>query len=256
MSLIQINEKNKEIYTNIPLTTTSGKIRIKRRSMILDYGIPHASKQKEFLQNNYIEWQIGYDVVADDSEKLNLTTIPQHRFIAYNNKEKALYELSEYVYYLVKWQLISITQIEKIISFLQEIPVEHLIELHPRCQIKRTHPQNLEISNIIFEESKVEYPLLIHKFGKYEIIAEIIIREKQRAVGTQAMLYLCFPITELKSEIPLLGRLAKTKETAIFKIDKSNSDVFIEMLRVFGMLSISHNKDIVAILNLILKTAK
>ena len=45
-------------------------------------------------------------------------------------------------------------------------------------------------------------------FGDYEIIAEITIREKQRAVGTQSMLYFCFPITELKSEDPLIGRCA------------------------------------------------
>jgi len=45
--------------------------------------------------------------------------------------------------------------------------------------------------------TQVKYPVLVHKFGEYEILTELIIREKQRAVGVQPMLYFCFPVTEL-----------------------------------------------------------
>ena len=89
-------------------------------------------------------------------------------------------------------------------------------------------------------------------FGKYEIIAEITIREKQKAIGVQPMLYLCFPITELQTSANLIGRITQVNETAQFVIDKNNYRIVIEMIKVFGMLSPSHHKDILEILKSIL----
>ena len=96
----------------------------------------------------------------------------------------------------------------------------------------------------------LEYPLLVHKFDKYEIITEIKITEKQRAVGVQPMLYFCFPITKLK-EI-LIGRSASQNEKGTFVINKNNISVFLELLKIFGVLSISHKNDVLSILNVIL----
>ena len=66
------------------------------------------------------------------------------------------------------------------------------------------------------------------------------------------MLYLCFPITELQASENLIGRIAQVKETAQFVIDKGNYRIVIEMMKVFGMLSPSHHKDILEILKSIL----
>jgi hypothetical protein len=66
------------------------------------------------------------------------------------------------------------------------------------------------------------------------------------------MLYFCFPITELQAEIPLIGRIANTKEFAHFVFDKNNSDIILEMIKIFGMLSASHKFDILAILQTII----
>jgi len=96
---------------------------------------------------------------------------------------------------------------------------------------------------------------LIHRFGKFEIIAEIVIREKQRAVGIQAMLYFCFSITELKTEHNLLGRMAEKKEFADFVLDSQNAKIILEMVKIFGMLSKSHRFDILAIISFILKSS-
>lgn len=94
---------------------------------------------------------------------------------------------------------------------------------------------------------------MIHKFEPFEIVTEIKITEKQYAIGVQPMLYFCFPVTELKSEDILLGRTAKTKETADFIIDKNNINVFLEMLKIFGILSQNHNKDILSIIDVVIK---
>ena len=66
------------------------------------------------------------------------------------------------------------------------------------------------------------------------------------------MLYLCFPITELKTETNLIGRVAETKEIAYFEISERNIRVFLEMLKMFGTLSNNHRHDILEIINTIL----
>lgn len=89
MYIKTISKENKAIIVAIPLTTTSGKIRVKERDNIYGYGLPFASRSKKFNQKNYIEWQIGYDIEIT-SDKMNLTTLKDVNFVAYNKKKKAL----------------------------------------------------------------------------------------------------------------------------------------------------------------------
>jgi len=246
-------KENKEIRVAIPLTATSGKVRIKRRSVLNEYGIPVATCQTELTQNCYIEWQIGYDVVTAEKEKLALTSLKEFKFIGANGKEKALYELSEYVYYLIKLNFIPKSSLSDLKKFLMDIPKKNLFDLNSELSIKRSNFIEKEFNGIKFLQTKVEYPLIVHKFGKYEIITEIIIKEKQKAIGVMPMLYLCFPITELKTEPILLGRKAKSKEEAEFIINKDNADIFVQLLKLFGMLSENHRKDILSIIDVILE---
>ena len=135
---------------------------------------------------------------------------------------------------------------------LQNLSENNFLDTNPELSIKRTHPINKMINNFNFMWTKVEYPLLVYKFGNFEIVAEIKITEKQYAIGTQPMLYLCFPITELENSDKLLGRTALTKEFANFVINSENIGVFLEMLKLFGILSNNHNKDVISIVNVIL----
>ncbi|MFN5351800.1 MAG: R.Pab1 family restriction endonuclease [Alphaproteobacteria bacterium] len=249
---IKVSKENKEIIVPIPLTTTKGKIRIKERDNIYGYGLPFASRSNKFNQKNYIEWQIGYDIEVT-SDKIDLTTLKNLNFIAYNTKKKALYELSEYLYHLATFNIIKIKELENLKNFIKNLEGNSLISKHPHCTIKRTHPVSEKINGLDFKVLKIEYPQLIHKFKHYEIITEITIREKQRAVGVQPMLYFCFPITELNSDIPLVGRCANLKEFADFKIDKDNAFIIIEMIKIFGMLSPSHKHDTIEIIDLVIR---
>jgi carboxypeptidase C (cathepsin A) len=99
------NDKD-EIVVSIPLTTQTEKTRIKRRSILNQYGLPVATRSETITQDCYVEWQIGYDVVISEAEKLKMTTLKQINFMGANGKEKAFYELSEYVYYFTKWGII------------------------------------------------------------------------------------------------------------------------------------------------------
>lgn len=241
-------KENKRILVDIPLATPTGKIRIKSRNMFYEYGNPHATRSIPLGQNNYVEWQIGYDL---EDKKKNLSTLPDIMFVAYNGKKKVLYELSEYLYYFYSWQMISSSELNQTIEFLSKLEEVNLLSNHPDCEISRTHPVEKLINNTTFFGMTLKYPQLVHKFGIYEIIAEITIREKQRAVGVQPMLYLCFPITELQVSENLIGRIAKPKETAQFVIDRNNYRIILEMVRIFGMLSPSHHIDIIEILKAI-----
>ena len=96
-------------------------------------------------------------------------------------------------------------------------------------------------------------PLLIYKFKNYEIVTEIEVKEKQYAIGTQPMLYFCFPITELDNSQNLLGRTVKTKETGTLTINSSKKGILLELLKIFGTLTKKHNQDAKSIIELIIK---
>jgi len=256
------NKSEKTIIVNIPLTTPSGKIRVKQRNYMFDYGAPFASKQEPFNQKSYIEWQIGYDAImpkdVEEFEKKKFknfynTTLKDKHFIGDNGKKKTLYELSEYLFYFVKWKVISKKILKELQNFLTNIAESDLLDKHQHCQIRRTKSISKTINSIDFHALTIEYPQLIYKFGEYGIIAEITVREKQRAVGTQPMLYFCFPITELQVEKPLLGRCADVKEFARFEFNKKNIKIILEMIKIFGMLSKSHKRDTLEIIKTILQ---
>ena len=248
---IKIKDQEKQLLISVPLTGGKGKFRIKQRSFFNEYGIPIATRQVPFNQNCYVEWQIGYDVVTSDKEKLAETTLQDKIFIGANGKEKALYELSEYLYHFYKWGKIAQGQLDEIEKFLQNLTEEDFIDNPKNFAIQRTQPTPKKFLGFDFCYTEVRYPLLVHKFGAYEVLTEIKVTEKQYAIGVQPMLYLCFPITELHCDTPLLGRVARTKESADFLIDSRNIDIFLELIKIFGILSVNHNKDIQSILKTI-----
>lgn len=244
--------ENNKIYVEIPLTTQSGKTRVKIRNSFYEYGLPTATRQIPFSQKHYIEWQIGYDVDKSDKEKLALSTLRQTSFQGSNGKIKALYELSEYLYYFAKWDIITQNEIINLMAFLQNIAESEFLDSRSDLQILRSHPVAKNILGVEFYESQVKYPLLVHKFSSFDIVIEIIIKEKQRAVGVQPMLYVCFPVTELQCTPALLGRVAESKECGLLVLDSKDKNFLLETFRIFGMLSKSHNYDIYEILRIVL----
>lgn len=252
MAQILVDENEKKISVVIPLTANSGKIRIKNRSILNEYGITFPTKQVSFKMSNYVEWMIGYDVVVREEKKLAESTLANFtHFIGANGNEKALYELSEIIYYFVKWGIVSREQLEEVAKYLAKIRDEDLIDENAQLKISRDNFSEKTINGEKYKFTLVKYPLLVREFGEFEIVSEIKITEQQRAMATQPMLYLCFPITELHAEKPLLGRIAETKEFAYFDITRKNVSVFLEILRTFGTLSRNHRHDVLEILRAI-----
>ncbi len=238
----------------IPLTEPTGKARVKKRNKLSDYGETIATRKVNLSSDYYIEWQIGYDALLKDEKKIKLTTLKDVTFKGSAGVDKALYELSEYIKYFYDWGIVNKEQLSEIINYLKELKENDFIDNNPSLQIKRSDPIENELNGFKFEQTITEYPLLIYKYEGSDIVAEIVIKEKQRAVGSQPMLYLCFPITMLVSDGELLiGRTAKFKETANFIVDRSNIFVFLETLKLFGILTKAHNTDVVNIIKTIIK---
>lgn len=51
---------------SLPLTAPTGKIRVKQRDTFSEYGQPVAVKTTKMQNSNYVEWQIGYDLLANE----------------------------------------------------------------------------------------------------------------------------------------------------------------------------------------------
>ncbi|GAA8318669.1 R.Pab1 family restriction endonuclease [Helicobacter pylori] len=248
MSLIKIDNNKKVIEVSIPLTSTSGKARVKIRHAFSDYGISTATRKIPFSLKHYVEWQIGYDVPIKDKEKFELTTLKdeKYHFLGANNKVKTLYELSEIIDYAKRLGLISLENLENTLKYLEK--QKQFIEDNFIRERFRSH----QFGGMDFELSRISYPLLIHSFNDNQL-SEIIIREQQYGSKTQAMLYFCFSILELKTATPLLNRTAALKEHALLIIHKTNAPMFLEMLKIFGLLSQVHHNDVLKILEKILE---
>jgi len=253
MKILKVDYCNKKILIEIPLTQPTGKIRIKERKSYTDFGVPIATRQKVFNENMYVEWQISYDAEFG-STKANLSTLKDKNFVfkAFNGKKKVLYELSEYLYYFYKMGVISKQNLDKLESFVLGIPNKNLIENIYR--IYKSNPIRRTINCVEFLESEIKYPHLIYDFNNcFQIIAEITIREKQKAVGIQPMVYICFPVSYLKDKNgnSIIGRKAQEKESAIFELNEKNAFIVEDAFKIFGMLSQSHRHDVLEILKLI-----
>ncbi|WP_187945157.1 R.Pab1 family restriction endonuclease [Helicobacter pylori] len=248
MSLIKIDNNKKAIEVSIPLTSTSGKAHVKIRHAFSDYGISTATRKIPFSLKHYVEWQIGYDVPIKDKEKFELTTLKdeKYHFLGANNKRKTLYELSEMIDYAKRLGLISLENLENTLKYLEK--QKQFIEDNFIRERFRSH----QFGGMDFELSRISYPLLIHFFNDNQL-SEIVIREQQYGSKTQAMLYFCFSILELKTATPLLNRTAALKEHALLTIHKANALVFLEMLKIFGLLSQAHHNDVLKILEKILE---
>ena len=236
------------LFVNLPLTKPKGKIRIKRRSFFADYGESVAPRQIPLSQSSYVEWQIGYDIPAS-AENARKTSLTDMTFSNYKGEDKFAYELSEVILFARQHGLIDDSEIKKCFMDINAVPDANTFE--ESSSISRTHPREVFVNGLPFYEMNVSYPLFVHRFGQYEIFAEIMIREKQHAVGTQAMLYVCLPITALSFRHQPLGRTLESKECAEWHIGQEEAKLSLELFRVFGMLSPKHRHDVMSILHML-----
>ncbi|MBC6444380.1 MAG: R.Pab1 family restriction endonuclease [Alphaproteobacteria bacterium GM202ARS2] len=245
-----IHEVERKIEIRLPLTTPTGKVRVKKRDEPYQYGRPVATKRDCFTSNTYIEWQISYD---EEEGRQSFSTIPDVTFVGYRGIKKSFYELSEYLYYFYRWGFVEKNDLELLLQQLMNLKQTDLLSHHRDYQIERSEPIKERLNGLAFYRLTLSYPQLVYQRRKGDLTVEITIREKQRAVGVQPMLYLCIPVKSIMALSPLLGRTASTKEEGSFFLCQKDSCMVLDIIRVFGMLSESHQADIISILSRVLE---
>ncbi|WP_104721916.1 R.Pab1 family restriction endonuclease [Helicobacter mesocricetorum] len=232
----------KNLKYKFPLSKAMGKIRIKERFAFSDYGIPVAPTQTIMTAKHYIEWQIGYDKVVKKNES--------YHFIGANGKTKQIYELSEFLDFALCKKWITPNDIRNIKTNIKNY--QDFIERKEK--IMRTNFVNDNLNGIEFLKANVSYPLLIHRFQNNDLLCEIVVREKQFAVGTMPMLYFCVALSSLKDcdNQSFIGRKIQSNEYGYLEITKENIAIFIQIFRIFGLLSKVHQYDCLQILDYLL----
>ena len=87
---------------------------------------------------------------------------------------------------------------------------------------------------------------------------QIQLKQKQRAVGYQAMVYVCIPMNDVLAMdgSPRKAGPAKSKETVSYDFTRENAAFLLDIIHAFGIASQQHNEDIQKILRKILETAR
>ena len=124
-----------------PLTTHTGKIRVKKRKDIFYQGLPVATRQTPLDSDCYLEWQISYDLRKDNSNfEKHYATVKNKGEIKDNKEEptdRYIYELSDYLIEIVKQKFIGLADIKKMLKEIKE-EKEFLTD---ELEIYRSHPK-------------------------------------------------------------------------------------------------------------------
>ena len=237
------------LLVELPVTSPTGKVRVKRRSHFHEYGEPVATRSKRFSVSDYIEWQIGYDILAKDGKRKSIG-LSGNEFKNSKGKTKFPYELSELLYWSRQIGFVSDADIIAVAESIAKLRPNDLFDVRSDMLPSRTNPVATSINGLSFYRTEARYPIVFHRFGDYDIYAEITNREKQKAVGLQPMLYVCIPLTNLEFDNPPpFGRCSNKNEICRWVFGPDEGRLVLELFRIFGMLSSSHRFDSLVILN-------
>lgn len=234
----KISDRNGKLIIELPLTNPTGKIRVKRRSKTSNYGLPIATKTESFTMDDYVEWQISYATKnPPESSKVSDIII---------NENQIGFELTKLLHEGIKLGILSSADIYELENFINNVQATETLEENEKIFRSYTE-QEIKGGFRKFEEKT---PLFIKENKETGYFVEIILRHKQRAVGVQAMVYLCIYVEKLndKNGESFLGRTAKSKEFSGLEITRKNKQLIADVVKAFAIASQQHKEDISNIL--------
>lgn len=224
------------IRVRLPLTDVTGKVRVKEQTPG-GFGIPVAPTKVSLGTNDYIEWQIGYDIPTTNSPSV----VPQLRFQR-NGETKYGHELSKIIFEAVQMGILSTNDLIREIQKLEKIPVN---------EFEESRPVQIETSTNLANgfQSAVERLPQFTKVTPHGSV-QIQLKQKQRAVGYQAMVYVCLPMARVldSNSNPRKPGRAKSKETVFYDFNRDNAGLILNIVDAFGIASQQHNEDVRQIL--------
>lgn len=238
--------KDKAFKVILPITQHKGNARIKSRTDNSP-GFAFQTRSRELNEDCYLEWQFQYDILAEYDN--GQTTVPDIVFMGSNGKEKKLFRFSEILYWFYQWDIINVFDL----LLLKHYIVNNNEFIDTKLATKYEYEKSISLADIAFDQNSVTYPVLSKKLDEGWFV-EITIKEKQKAVGYQPMLYLCCPLYKLDES--LMGRCAKQNESIEISFNWKHKNLILELTKLLGILSLNHKNDMIKIIDVILKTGK
>ena len=232
------------VRVRLPLTDVTGKVRVKE--MTKDgFGLPVAPMKTALGKKHYLEWQIGYDTPNADSP----TVVPQIKFTR-KGETKYGHELSKIVFESVRLGLLSTNELHRELAALKKNSTNNFEE---------SRAVEVEVSTNATADGFQSAVQKLPQFTKTTPhgSVQIQLKQKQRAVGYQAMIYVCLPLNEVLTldGAPRKHGPAKSKETVYYDFNRENAAFLLDVVHAFGRASAQHNEDIQKILGKILEAA-
>jgi hypothetical protein len=241
--LVRIDTVTNAVRVRLPLTDVTGKVRVKEKSAD-GFGLPVAPSKTVLGQKHYLEWQIGYDLPGTNSP----TAVPEIKF-SRNGETKYGHELSKIIFESVRLGIISTNDLIREMAALKKIQPNEFEESQP-VQVEAA--TNAAADGF---QSAVQRLPQFTKTTPHGWV-QIQLKQKQRAVGYQAMVYVCLPLTEVLAAegLPRPAGKAHSKETVFYDFNRDNAAFLLDIIHAFGLASMQHNEDIQKILGKILET--
>jgi hypothetical protein len=233
------------VRVRLPLTDVTGKVRVKEKTPD-SFGLPVAPSKTVLGKQHYLEWQIGYDVPHTNSP----TVVPQ---ISFTRKGETKYghELSKILFEAVRLGLISTNELAQELALLKK---------NSTGTFEESRAVEVEIFTNITADGFQSAVQKLPQFTKTTPhgSVQIQLKPKQRAIGYQAMIYVCLPMNEVRAMDGSPRKPARTtpKETALYEFNADNTAFLMDIVHAFGIASQQHNEDIRNILGKILETAR
>lgn len=176
------------------------------------------------------------------------TKLTQEKFIGSNGHEKYLYELSEIFYEAIKCGVISSDEINNLLKEINSYK-----DFIDEREIVIEKPTNISMNGLNFEETHIKLPTIFMPQFSDSTQIEISIQKQQYASGVQPMVYFCIPFKSFANWKDLDGKKSVRGNELKYIIKKENSEVILNIFKVFGMTSKAHKFDVEQILKTIEK---
>jgi len=233
------------VRVRLPLTDVTGKVRVKEKSAD-GFGIPVAPSKTVLGEKHYLEWQIGYDT----PDAKDITVLPEIKFTR-KGETKYGHELSKIIFESVRLGLLSTDDLLREINSLKKIPA---------TEFEESRAVQIEVSTNAATDGFQSAVQRLPQFTKTTPhgSVQIQLKQKQRAVGYQAMIYVCLPLSEVLTPdgSPRKTGNAQSKETVFYDFNRANAALLLDIIHAFGIASQRHNEDIQKILGKILEAAR
>ena len=239
--LVLITPTNNAVLVRLPLTDVTGKVRVKEKTPD-GFGIPVAPSKTSLGQKHYLEWQIGYDSPNTNSP----SSVPQIKFTR-KGETKYGHELSKVLLDALHLGILTTNDLQREIAMLPKLAEKSFEE---RESVEMEAAQKPDEAGFARSVQRVPQFIKITDHGS----VQIQLKQKQRAVGYQAMIYVCLPMDQALNANgePRKTAAAKSKETVFYRFDRENAGFLLDIVRAFAMASKQHNEDIGQILKLVL----